>query len=50
MTNGSNGIRIFIMCAFETFIFQTTTLGVLFGQVSTFLKDSTTYVYGLGGL
>ena len=26
------------------------TLDVLFGQVSTFVKDSTTFVYGLGGL
>ena len=25
-------------------------LDVLFGQVSTFLKDSTAFVYGLGGL
>ena len=26
------------------------SLDVLFGQVSTFLKDPTTFVYGLGGL
>ena len=28
----------------------TNTVDVLFGQVSTFLKDSTTFIYGLGSL
>ena len=29
--------------------FEVCTLDVLFRQVSTFLKDSTALVYGLGG-
>ena len=36
--------------SFKNFSYDMYGLGVLFGQVSTFLKDSTTFVYELGGL
>ena len=49
--NEYSGILLFLVIFYGFTRARTLmhTLDVLFGQVSTFLKDSTIFVYGLGG-